>query len=100
MPTMKEVRAKLIGGGASRKGLCNTPHPDPKYLEEAQSPVMDNRNGVIAQAKDDYGNPVYETVLAPSVKCSRFDGHDGDCSAYAFSITTPDTWPYRSGGDA
>lgn len=76
--TMLQVRASL-GKLSSRVGLCNSPHPDPKHLTTVE--------------KWDAESETWTTTTTPTVRCARFDGHDGDCTGYAFLISRPDTWP-------
>jgi hypothetical protein len=87
---LKESKARL-GAMTSRRGLCNSPHPDPKYRETVMAPDPTGRqirNEITGKLET-----VYVEAEAATVKCSRFADHEGDCSAYAFSIIAPDTWP-------
>ena len=91
--SLREIKAAL-GHQASRRGLCNSPHPDPKYLEPAMVPSPDG-----ATYRDTAGKlqVVYVEAMAPTVRCGMFAGHDGDCQAYSFSISEQDHWPKPEG---
>lgn len=93
MPTMDQILANLRLGGASRAGLCNSPHPDPRYrrsntvdeiIPGTKVPAMPG--GVSRPVRKEYS----------TVACARFAGHedtDPTCRGFAFSIRTPDSWP-------
>lgn len=96
LKTIAEIKADL-GVGASRRGQCNDPHPDPKYVTVEKAPVVD-----IATKKpilDQYGLVVLQDVDVATVTCSRFAGHPagdeahpGGHAAYAFAISELDRW--------
>lgn len=81
----QQKRALEKGNRASRTGFCNAPHPNPKFQDTVLAPHPDG-------LKDQWGILVLVAAVHASVICNRFAGHSGDCAAYTFSISVPDTW--------
>lgn len=77
---------KRLGPAGNPRGLCNSVHPDAKYtrtVTESKCTFIDGKY-----------QWVYVEKTVHDVVCSRFAQHTGKCSAFAFSIQTPDTWPH------
>ena len=95
MPTkLQKIKAKM-GPGSSRRGLCNSPHPDPKWTEPKQVPHPEGKVVRIGNRLE----PVMVEAMVPTVTCSRFALHEGDCAAYTFSVKVPDRWTKPEGWD-
>lgn len=90
MKTLREINAGF-NTPAGRAGLCNAPHPDPKFHSEITvmkvvpgSKVTALPQGVVY--------PAQETISR--VICSQHAGHDdGVCKGWGFSIIKPLEWP-------
>lgn len=94
MPSLKQINAKM-GPGGSRRGFCNSPHPNPKYYEPKMVPHPEGKLVRVGRNLE----PLMVEAMIPVVTCSRFAGHEGDCAAYAFHIKAPETWEKPEGWD-
>ena len=95
MTTPMQKAIKKMGPGSSRRGLCNSPHPDPKWTEPKEIPHPEGK----MKRVDNRLKPILVEAMVPTVTCTRFFSHEGDCAAYTFSIKVPDRWSKPEGWD-